>query len=105
MRGSLTERERLCTVDLLVLTGLVQLLFILKILITFYTIQPTVMRRSIVLILPAQLVFPGRWQFLKRQSLKEVLQISTKAFIKDSLLDMGRCCKTFFAFVIDSLAK
>jgi hypothetical protein len=39
----------LSTVDLLVLTGLDQLLFILKIFFTFFTKQATLMRRSTVL--------------------------------------------------------
>ncbi len=45
-------RERLYTVGLLVLTSLVQLLFILEILFTFFPKQATSMRRSTVLILP-----------------------------------------------------
>ncbi len=45
------------TVDLLVLTSLVQLIFILKILFTYFTKQVTLMRRSTVLNLPLQLVF------------------------------------------------
>ncbi len=49
---------RLSTVDLLVLTSLDQLLFILKILLIFFTIQATLMRGSTVLILPPKLVFP-----------------------------------------------
>jgi len=48
---------RLSTVDLLVLTRLDQLIFILKILFTSVTKQATLMRRSTVLILPLQLVF------------------------------------------------
>jgi hypothetical protein len=50
---------RLNTVDLLVLTSLDQLIFILKILFTCFTQQATLMRRSTVLSLPLQLVFPG----------------------------------------------
>ncbi len=53
-------RGRLSTVDLLVLTSLDQLIFILKILFTFITKQLTLLRRSTVLCLPLQLVFPGR---------------------------------------------
>jgi hypothetical protein len=52
-------KGRLSAVELLVLTSLDQLLFILKILFTFFTKQATLMRRSTVLSLPLQLVFPG----------------------------------------------
>jgi len=51
---------RLSAVDLLVLTSLDQLIFILKILFSFLTKQATLMRRSTVLILPTQLVFPAQ---------------------------------------------
>jgi len=51
-QGSLTERERLNTVDLIVLTSLDELLFIFKMLFTFFTKQVTLMRRSTVLSLP-----------------------------------------------------
>ncbi len=47
----------LTTVDLLLLTSLDQLLFILNI-FTFFTKQTTLMRRSTVLSLPPWLVFP-----------------------------------------------
>jgi len=40
--------------DLLVLTSLYQLLFKLKLYFSFFTKQPTLMRRSTVLILPLQ---------------------------------------------------
>jgi len=50
---------RLSTVDLLALTSLDQLISILKILFTFVAKQATLMRRSTVLSLPLQLVFPG----------------------------------------------
>ncbi len=57
-------RVRLSTVYLLVLNSLVQLLFILKIWLTFFTIQATLMRRSTVLSPPAELGFPAyRLQF------------------------------------------
>ncbi len=49
----------LSTVDLLVLTSLDQLILILKIVFTVVTKQAVLMRRSAVLILPLQLVFPG----------------------------------------------
>jgi hypothetical protein len=49
---------RLCAVDLLVQTFLDKLLFILKILFTFASKQATLMRKSTVLSLPPQLVFP-----------------------------------------------
>ena len=50
---------RLSTVVLFVLTSLAQLIFILKILFSFFTKQATLVRRSTVLCLPPQLVFPG----------------------------------------------
>jgi hypothetical protein len=43
------RRGRISIVDLIVLTGLDQLLFILKILLTFVSKQATLMRRSIIL--------------------------------------------------------
>ncbi len=49
------------TVDLLVLTSLYQLVFILKILFTFVTKQTSLMRRSTVLSFPLQLGFSGLW--------------------------------------------
>ncbi len=58
------------TVDLLELTSLDQLLFILKILLTFFTKQPTLMRRSTVLSLPIQLEFPG-------DKVRKLMKIST----------------------------
>ncbi len=51
-------RGRLSTVDLLVLTSSDQLTFMLKILFTCAAKQATLMRRSTVLSLPLQLVFP-----------------------------------------------
>ena len=57
--GKSNWRGRLSTVDLLVLTSLDQLLLTLKVLFTFFTKQPTIMRRSTVLKLPPQLVFPA----------------------------------------------
>jgi len=56
--GKPYRRGRLSTVNLLVLTSLDQLIFKLKILFTFFTKQATLMRRSTVLSLPLQLVFP-----------------------------------------------
>jgi hypothetical protein len=53
-------RKRLCTVDLLKITILDQHIFIFKIFSTFVTKQATLMRSSIALILPLQLVFPGK---------------------------------------------
>ncbi len=53
-QGSLTG-----TVDLLVLTNTTLLLFLLKILLILFTNQVTSMRRSNVLNLSLQLVFPG----------------------------------------------
>jgi hypothetical protein len=52
-------KERLSTIDLLLLISLGQLIFIPKTLFTFVTKQATLLRRSTVLILPAQLVFHG----------------------------------------------
>jgi hypothetical protein len=57
-QGTLTDGGRPNTVDLLVLTSLVQLIFIFRVLITFITKQATLIRRSTVLILPLQLLFP-----------------------------------------------
>jgi hypothetical protein len=54
-QGSLSEGKRLGTVDLLVLTSLDQLVFILK-MFSFVTKQATLMRRSTVLSIPPQLV-------------------------------------------------
>ncbi len=50
-------RGKLTTVDLLELTSLDQLLLILKTLLTFFTKQDTLMRKSTVLSFPLQLVF------------------------------------------------
>jgi hypothetical protein len=57
--GKSYRRGRLSTVDLLVLTSLDRLLFILKILLNSFTKQATLMRRSTVLSIPRYLVFPG----------------------------------------------
>jgi hypothetical protein len=57
--------QRFSTVDLLVLTSLDQLLFMLEILFAFVTKQAILIRRSTVLSLLVQLVFPGfchKWQ-------------------------------------------
>jgi hypothetical protein len=59
MLDSWQGRGRLSTVDLLVLTSLDQLIFKLKILFAFVTKQATLMRRSTVLSLPLQIVFPA----------------------------------------------
>ncbi len=81
---------RLSTDDLLVLTSLDQLVFILKILFSFFTKQATCMRRSTALSLPLQLVFPDSTHNPKIQGLnpatgprrenveKKVLLITTK---------------------------
>ncbi len=53
-------RGRLSTVDLLALTSLDQQLFTLRILFTFFTNQATSTRRSTVLSLFPQLVFPAK---------------------------------------------
>jgi hypothetical protein len=58
------------TVDLLVLTSLDQLIFILKILFSFLTKQATLMRRSTVPSLPPQLEFPGKGLQLFQPSLQ-----------------------------------
>jgi len=52
-------KVRLSTVDLLVLTSSDLLLLILKTFLTFFAKQATLMRRSTVLSLPLQQVFPG----------------------------------------------
>ncbi len=64
-------RGRLRTVDLLVLTSLNRLLFILKRLFTFLTKHPTSIRRSTVLSLLPHLVFPVKGTFWQ-QSRAEV---------------------------------
>jgi hypothetical protein len=63
--------ERLCTVDLLVIISLDYLPFILGISCIFVTKQATLMRRSIVLSLPVQLVFPGLGTAEKRFKFKK----------------------------------
>jgi hypothetical protein len=70
--GNTIWRGRLSTVDLLVLTSLDELLFILKILLTFVTKHATLMRRSTVLNLPVrvpcsnkQINFGGREPYLQ----------------------------------------
>jgi len=45
-QGTLTKGGRLSTVELLVLTSLVQVIFMLKILFIFFTNQATLVRRS-----------------------------------------------------------
>ncbi len=57
--GNPYGRERISTVDLLILTSLDELIFILKMFVTFFTKQAALMRRSSVLNLPLQSVFPG----------------------------------------------
>ncbi len=69
-------RGRLSTVDLLVLTGLDQLLLIVKILFTFFTNQATLMRRSTVLSFSLRLVFPA--SPLTRLSVGTLPQISVE---------------------------
>ncbi len=65
MQGSLTEGEGSVQFDLLVLTSSDLLLFLLKILISLFTKRATLFKRSFVLSLPFQLVFPALWYFLK----------------------------------------
>ncbi len=94
----------LSTVDLLVLTSLHKLLFILEKLFTFSTQQATLTRRSTVLSLPLQFVFP---EFLRKIGLhhspdgitnpKEKLLrfITTKFFCKEKnalAFNRDRCC-------------
>jgi hypothetical protein len=55
---SLTEGGRLSKIDLLVLVRLEELVCMLKIFFTFFVKYTTLMRRSIVLSLPIQIVFP-----------------------------------------------
>jgi hypothetical protein len=59
VQGSLADWGRISTVDLLVLTSLDQLIFILKILFSFLQNKLILTRRSTVLSLPPQLVFPA----------------------------------------------
>ncbi len=59
LAGKSYRRGKLSTVDLLVLTSLGQLVFILKLLFSFVTKYAALMRRSTVLSLPLQLVFLG----------------------------------------------
>jgi len=54
------RRGSLSTVDLLVLTSLVQLIYIMKTLFRCLTKQATLFRRSTVLSLPLKLVSPAR---------------------------------------------
>ncbi len=58
-QGTLNEGGRISTIDLLVLTSLDQLLFKLKVFFFFLTKQASLIKRSTVLSLPLQLVFPG----------------------------------------------
>jgi hypothetical protein len=59
-KGTLTKEEgRLSTADILILTSLEQLLLTFQTLFTLFTKQATLMRRSTVLSLPLQVVFPG----------------------------------------------
>jgi hypothetical protein len=63
------------TIDLLVPTSLDQLLFILQTLLTFLQKRATFMRRSTVLCLPLQLVFPALppvFLYLSRDPWKEM---------------------------------
>ncbi len=62
-QGKITEG----TVDLVVLTSLDQLIFKVKIFLTFVTKQATLMRRSTVLSLSLQLLFPALTRQLKSQ--------------------------------------
>ncbi len=80
-------RGRLGTVNLLVLTSLDQLLFKLKILWTFFTKQATLMRRSSVLSLPPQLVFPGTGR--RCLSVTVILIFHISLFAGSSLLAVG----------------
>jgi hypothetical protein len=65
-------------VDHPVLTSLHQLLFILKILFTFFTIQATIFRSSDVLSLPPQLVFLGCALVTRKKVLHSSEQRSNK---------------------------
>ena len=64
------QRGTISTVGLLVIRCLDQLLYILEILYTFLTKQVTLMRRSTVLILPPQLVFPEKGNVNYNQKFK-----------------------------------
>jgi len=56
--GNPHRKERLSTIDLFVLTGSDQLIFVMKILFTFVTKQAALLKRTTLLSLPLQLVFP-----------------------------------------------
>jgi hypothetical protein len=77
-QGTLTEGGRIGMIDLLVLTSLDQLLFRLKIFFSFLTKQANSMRRSTVLSLSLQLVFPDRTNntvyLNKRQKYKQTFE-------------------------------
>ncbi len=57
--GNPYRRGKISTVDLHLLTSLVQLIFKMKKLFTFLIKQATLLRRSTVLSRPLQLEFPG----------------------------------------------
>jgi hypothetical protein len=59
-QGTLFEVGRLSTINLLLVTRLDKLLDILQNYLIFFTKQATLMRRSTVLNLTLQLVFPGK---------------------------------------------
>jgi len=65
------------TVDLRVLTSLYQLIFKLKILLTFFTKQANLIRRSTVLRLPPHLVFPGHT--LSEQKVEHLCHLANTA--------------------------
>ncbi len=77
--GKSCLRGRLSTLDLLVLSSLDQLIFMLKI-HKFFVKQASLMRRSTVLSLPPQLAFPGQTEVaLPAATIKKVLR--TRLFI------------------------
>ncbi len=81
VQGTLTEGEKLSTVNLLVLTSLDQLIFILKILFTVVTRQADIKRRSTVPSLPFLLAFPAPVPCLMFPfNCSELNPASTKAF-------------------------
>jgi len=76
-QGSLTG-----TVDLLVLTNTTLLLFLLKILLILFTKQANSMRRSNVLGLSLQLVFPGGRHSYATVQIKRIMRQKMACFYK-----------------------
>jgi hypothetical protein len=85
--------QRLTTVDLLVLTSLDQVHLYLQLLFNFFSKQANFMRRSTVLNLPLQLVFPGfRYTQLTRSKLETMKRRQPPN--KEKTLDINRRFRT-----------